>query len=92
MARPPSRGEDPYRISFDASAWHEVGRLSRDTFEALRQAVEAGVKEIENSPPGEHGAQTKLRITAAGLMIVYQRDDATRTLTVLEIHPAAGGT
>jgi mRNA-degrading endonuclease RelE of RelBE toxin-antitoxin system len=87
MLRPSARVAGPYRVTFSPEAWRKIGLIPSSTFEALQVAVDRLASNLgSRSLPGED-AHTKQRLRAAGLHIVYQRDDETRTLTVVEFLP-----
>jgi hypothetical protein len=79
----------PYRVAFDPQAWQQIGQMPTRTFQALQAALDAIAQEMDAAPQPSDGAEIERRTTAAGLVVTYQRNDATRTLTVLEIRPAS---
>jgi hypothetical protein len=44
---------------------------------------------MDAAPQPSESAEIERRTTTAGLVVTYQRNDAARTLTVLEIRPAS---
>jgi mRNA-degrading endonuclease RelE of RelBE toxin-antitoxin system len=77
-----------YRVTFSAEAWKRIGMLPHSTFQALQAALDDVANTLGSGrPSGEH-TNTELRAQAAGLSIVYQRDDATRTITLVDFLPA----
>jgi hypothetical protein len=89
MLRSRVRSTVPHRVTFSPDAWKKVGLSPLTTFQALQQAVDTIASAIgTRRPPGED-AQTELCAQAAGLLIIYQRDDVTRTLTIVDFLPAS---
>jgi hypothetical protein len=79
----------PYRVTFSSDAWKKIGLSPTATFQALQYALDSIASTLgARRPPGE-GAQSELCTQVAGLLIIYQRDDATRTLTVVDFLPAS---
>jgi hypothetical protein len=88
MLRSPIRIASPYRVTFSAEAWKRVGLLPYPTFQKLRVALDSLASTLgARRPPGED-ADTELQTSAAGLLLLYQRDDKTRTLTLVDFLPA----
>jgi hypothetical protein len=76
-------------VTFSPDAWKKVGLSPAATFQALQVAVDNIASSMgTRRPPGED-ARTELCAQAAGLLIVYQRDDETRTVTVVDFLPAS---
>lgn len=74
---------------FFADAWKKVGLLPSSGFQSLQAALDGLAGNLGGwRPPGED-AQTELHAQAAGLLILYHRDDATRTLTLVDFLPAS---
>lgn len=79
----------PHRVTFSPDAWKKISLSPSATFLALQQAVDNIASAMgTRRPPGED-AQTELCAQAAGLLLVYQRDDVTRTVTVVDFLPAS---
>ncbi|HLL01647.1 MAG TPA: hypothetical protein VK539_13745 [Myxococcaceae bacterium] len=76
----------PYRVAFSPKAWHQIGQMPHVMFQALQAALDAIAQEMD-APKANDSAETERRKMAAGLVIIYQRDDAARSLTVLEVRP-----
>jgi hypothetical protein len=76
-------------VTFSPDAWKKVGLSHAATFQALQRAVDNIASSMgSRRPPGED-ARTELTVQAAGLLIIYQRDDATRTVTIVDFLPAS---
>jgi hypothetical protein len=78
----------PYRVTFSSEVWKRIGTIPSDTFQALHAVLEDIAGSMGTELPAGQDAQSELRTTAGGLAITYQRDDATRTVTLLDFHPA----
>jgi mRNA-degrading endonuclease RelE of RelBE toxin-antitoxin system len=89
MRRSPSRVAGPYRVNFSPEAWKKIGRISSGAFFALQEALEHIAGEMGSERPHDEGAHSELHTEVEGLRVIYQRDDDTRTLTLLEIRPAS---
>lgn len=83
MPRRPS----PYRVAFGPEAWHQIGQMPYHTFQALQAALDAIAQEMDAAQHTSESPESERRMTAAGLVVTYQRDDTARALTVLEIRP-----
>jgi len=78
----------PYHVAFSPQAWRKIGQMPHRTFRALQAALDAIAREMDAAPMASDSAGAELHTTAAGVAVTYQREDATRTLTVLEVRPA----
>jgi hypothetical protein len=89
MLRSRVRVAAPHRVTFSPDAWKKVGLSPSATFQALQEAVDTIASALgSRRPPGED-AQTELCVQASGLLLIYQRDDVTRTVTVVDFLPAS---
>jgi hypothetical protein len=89
MLRSRVRVAVPHRVTFSPDAWKKVGLSPASTFQALQRAVDNIASAMgSRRPPGED-AQTELTVQVAGLLIIYQRDDMTRTVTIVDFLPAS---
>ena len=86
----PSRVAGPYRVNFSPDAWKQIGRISSGAFFAIQEALERIAGQMGSARPQDEGAHTELHIEVGGLRVIYQRDDETRTLTLVDIRPVHG--
>lgn len=82
MLRPIHRVAGSYRVTFSPQAWKLIGSMPSALFQSLQHALER----IANSP-GRGGAEASAPLSATldGLTVVYELNDAGRTLTVVNI-------
>ena len=59
--------------------------MPQAVFEALQQVVDRLTQEAPR--PGGPEAKAAHRVQVAGWMLVYERDDSDRTVTLVEISP-----
>ena len=85
MPRSPPEVTGPYRVNFSPEAWKQVGRISSGAFFELQEALERIASGMGPKRPQDEGAHSELHADVAGFRITYQRDDETRTLTMLAI-------
>ena len=83
MPRPSS----PYRIAFDPQAWRQIGQMPHHRFQAFQAALDAIPQEMDTAPQPRESAEIERCTTAAGFVVTDKRNDAERTLTVLEVRP-----
>jgi hypothetical protein len=82
MERSVQRVAGPYRVSFSPEAWRLIGIMPSVTFQSLQRALER----IADAPRGVAAeVQSQLSATLDGLTVVYELDDAERTLRVVNI-------
>jgi mRNA-degrading endonuclease RelE of RelBE toxin-antitoxin system len=84
MPRSPTRIFSPYRVSFSPEAWRKIGRIKTPEFQALHAAMEGIAATITAPRPDGEGSTTELRAQAAGMQIVFQRDDENQILTLVD--------
>jgi mRNA-degrading endonuclease RelE of RelBE toxin-antitoxin system len=89
MHRSQARVAGPYHINFTPEAWRRIGLLPSSTFQALQSALDDLASNLGSRRPQGEDAHNELRMQAAGLLLVYQRDDETRTLTLLDFLPGS---
>jgi hypothetical protein len=77
----------PYRVSFSPQAWQQIGQMPHGTFQALQAALDAIAQGMDATAETGDSAESERRRLAPGLVVTYQRDNATRSLTILEIRP-----
>jgi mRNA-degrading endonuclease RelE of RelBE toxin-antitoxin system len=87
MSRASPRTVGPYRVNFSPEAWKQVGRISSGAFFSLQESLESIAGRMGSERPTDEGAHSELHAEVAGLRVIYQRDDETRTLTLLDIRP-----
>jgi mRNA-degrading endonuclease RelE of RelBE toxin-antitoxin system len=75
----------PYRVTFAATAWKQVGRISSGAFFELQATLERIAREMGSERPQDEDAHSELQTEVAGLRVTYQRDDQTQTVTLLDI-------
>jgi hypothetical protein len=85
MHRTLPRATSPYRVVFTSQAWKEVGLMPTALFDAFQRAVDdlAAKYGKLNAPVAEQSARQHLSV--ATLVVTYERDDAARTLMLVEI-------
>lgn len=85
MHRNLPRAASPYRVIFTPQAWREVGLMPTARFEALQNAVDdlAAKYGRLNVPAAEHPELQ--RFSVEGLVVTYERDDAGRTLKLVDL-------
>jgi mRNA-degrading endonuclease RelE of RelBE toxin-antitoxin system len=89
MVHPPPQKSGPYRVRFSPAIWPLVGRMPSDGFRALQEVLERIATEADHTPAQGEGAKVSRRIAVDNQVLVYEQDDATRTVTLLElIRPA----
>lgn len=81
MTRPPSALPPYYRVDLSPQAWKEVGCVPADDFQVLQDVIE--LLAVEGTPY-EQG-QGPHSVTVAGFVVLYTRDEAERTLTLLRV-------
>jgi hypothetical protein len=82
MLRPIHRVAGSYRVTFSPEAWRLIGSMPSALFQSLQPALDR----IASSPSrGASETSTRLSATLDGLTVVYELNDAARTLTVVNI-------
>jgi hypothetical protein len=89
MLRHPSRVAGPYRVNFSPEAWKKVGLMPSSTFQSLQEALERIAREMGSARPEGEDSSSALHAEVEGLVVIYQRDDASMTLTLVDILRAA---
>ena len=84
MPRSPPRIFNPYRVTFSPEAWRKIGRIKTPEFQALHAALEQIAATVTAPRPAGEGATTELRAQAAGMQIVFRRDDEQQILTLVD--------
>ena len=85
MHRTLPRATGPCPVVFTPETWKEIGLMPTALFDAFQHAVDdlAAKCGRVNVPGTERPPQ--LRFTVDPLVVTYQRDDAERTLTLVDI-------
>ncbi|QSQ22505.1 hypothetical protein JY651_46595 [Pyxidicoccus parkwayensis] len=91
-ARPPivmhrilPRAAGPYRVIFAPEAWRQIGLMPTALFEVLQKAVDDLAERCGRlSTPGAE-KPVRLSLAVGSLVVLYERDDATRTLLLVDI-------
>ncbi len=89
MLRSRVRVAAPHRVTFSPDAWKKVGLSPAATFQALQRAVDNIASAMGGRRPLGENSQTELTVQVAGMLIIYQRDDMTRTVTIVDFLPAS---
>lgn len=89
MLRSGVRGVAPYRVTFSCDAWKKICLSPSSTFQSLQQAVDSIAGVMGGRRPLGEDARTELCAQSSGLLISYQRDDATRTVTIVDFLPVS---
>ncbi len=78
------RATGPYRVVFTPRAWKEIGLMPTARFDALQRTLDdLAAKCGRLSPPA--GPSLQLRLTVNALVVTYERDDAARIITLVDI-------
>jgi mRNA-degrading endonuclease RelE of RelBE toxin-antitoxin system len=85
MPASPRTVTGPYRVNFAPEAWKQVGRIPSSAFASLQEALERIASEMGTERPPQEGAHFELQFEVEAFRVIYQRDDETRTLTLLAI-------
>jgi hypothetical protein len=91
MHRTLPRVAGPYRVVFSSQAWKEIGLMPTGGFDALRLAVEDLADRCSRLNARPSAQPVRLSFTVDGRTVLYERDDAARTLTLMEIHQPSTG-
>ena len=92
MHRTLPRPSGPYRVVFTPQTWKEIGLMPTPLFDAFQQAVDELASKCARltAPTSERPALS--RFTVDTLVVTYERDDAARSLTLVEISRLPGTT
>jgi hypothetical protein len=82
MDRSVHRVAGQYRVTFSPEAWRLIGIMPSAAFQSLQLALE---RIAGSPPPVAADAPSPLRATLDGLTVVYELDEADRTLRVVDI-------
>jgi mRNA-degrading endonuclease RelE of RelBE toxin-antitoxin system len=89
MLRSLPRAQGPYRVVFTPKAWKAIGQMPTAMFDVFEQAVEDLADKCGRLNASTPGVQRPLRLTVGTVEIHYERDDATRVITLVGITQAA---
>lgn len=62
-----------------------MGRIPSEEFRALQEVLERIAAEVGHTAPQREGSEAPRRMAVENVVLVYELDDATRTLTLLEL-------
>ena len=89
MLRPHPRIDSAYRVVFTPQAWKAVGQMPTALFDVFEQAVDDLAEKCGRLNASMARVQGPLRLTVGGLVILYERDDTTRVITLADIVQAS---
>jgi hypothetical protein len=89
MLRPVPRITSAYRVVFTPQTWKAIGQMPTALFDTFELAVEDLAEKYGRLNASMARVQGPLRLTVAGLTIVYERDDTARVITLTEIVQAS---
>lgn len=75
----------PYRVVFTPQAWREIGLMPTVLFDAFQRAVDDLAAKCARLNVSASELPSSSRFTVEALVVAYERDDAGRTLTLVEI-------
>lgn len=82
MLRPIHRVAGSFRVTFSPEAWRLIGSMPSALFQSLQHALER----LANSPSrGALEVATPLSATLDELTVIYELNEAARTLTVVNL-------
>jgi hypothetical protein len=85
MHRHLPRVASPYRVVFTPQAWREIGLMPTARFEAFQHAVDDLAVKCGRLNVPATGHPELLRFSVEGLVVTYERDDAGRTLKLVDL-------
>lgn len=88
MERSVHRVLGPYRVTFSPEAWRLIGVMPSETFQSLQRALERVADAPGRSAPEEPSQRSA---TLDGLTVVYEVNDAERTVSVVDILKVGSG-
>jgi len=83
MQRSVYRVAGSYRVTFSPEAWRLIGIMPSATFQSLQVSLERMATAPRRMATEGH---SQLSATMDGLTVVYELNEAARTLTVLSVH------
>lgn len=89
MHRHLPRVSGPYRVVFSAQAWKEIGLMPTARFDAFQHAVDDLAEKCGRLGATPAAQPARLIFMVDALVVHYERDDAARTLTLVEIRRPA---
>lgn len=85
MHRLVPRATGPYRVVFTPQTWKAVGQMPTALFDAFEHAVDDLAEKCGKLSPAPTEKLPGLRFTVDVLVVTYERDDATRVITLVDI-------
>ena len=85
MHRTLPRSVGPYRVVFTPQAWREVGLMPTVLFDAFQRALDDLADKCGRLNVSASELPSSSRFTVDALVVAYERDDTSRTLTLVEI-------
>lgn len=89
MHRIAPRVSGPYRVVFTPQTWKEIGLMPTALFDALQGAVDTLAMQCGRSSEPASEAPRRQRLTVEALVVTYERDDAARVITLVDISRAS---
>jgi hypothetical protein len=75
----------PYRVVFAPQAWKEIGLMPTALFDVLQAAVEGLAAKCGRQNEPREAQPLPLRLTVDTLVVTYERDDAARVITLVDV-------
>jgi mRNA-degrading endonuclease RelE of RelBE toxin-antitoxin system len=75
----------PYRVVFTPQTWKSVGQMPTERFDAFEQVVDDLAEKCGRLNASGARVQGPLRLSVDGLVILYERDDTARVITLIDI-------
>jgi hypothetical protein len=85
MPRLAPRATGPYRVVFTPQTWKEIGLMPTALFDAFQRAVDDLAEKCGRLSGPAPEKQPGLRFNVDVLVVTYERDDATRVITLVDI-------
>ncbi|WP_164017525.1 type II toxin-antitoxin system RelE family toxin [Pyxidicoccus trucidator] len=83
MHRIVPKASGPYRVVFTPQTWKQIGLMPTALFDAFQGAVDNLASSPGKVPPSP--------LAVDGLVVTYERDDAARVITLVDITRAPTG-
>ena len=88
MHRTLPRAAGPYRVVFSPQAWREIGLMPTERFDEFQRGVDDLAAKCGRQGAPASPQPARLSLAVGPLVVHYERDDATRTLLLVDIHRA----
>ncbi|MFP2907038.1 hypothetical protein ACLESD_18725 [Pyxidicoccus sp. 3LFB2] len=85
MHRIAPRATGPYRVVFTPQTWKEIGLMPTALFDAFQGAVDELAEKCGRSVEPASEEPRRQRLTLEVLVVTYERDDAARVITLVDI-------